>query len=150
VPKQAPRTKPKLSAPCEAHLAADAKAGRGKSGGPASRKRGGKHLREAEGNAKLAKERRLRENAQKHGAAHQTMGFSALPDTLAPGTQSTQHGFLIASAECFFSERCRPNGLLQKQMPFTVETSGFLEARCSVHGKPRSSLAKLGDHTLHA
>ena len=72
-----------------------------------------------------------------------------IAECLAPGTQSTQHGFLIASAECFFSERRRPSGLLQKQTPFTVQTSGFLEVHFPVHSKPRSSLAKLGDHTLH-
>jgi len=97
VPKQALRTEPKLSAPCEAHSAASPKARRGKSGGGTSRKRGGKHLREAEGNAKLAKERRLRENAQKHGAAHRTMGFSALRDTLHSTTG--WHGRLPAKEE---------------------------------------------------
>jgi len=70
VPKQALCTEPKLSAPCEAHLAAGPKARCGKSRGGTSRKHGGKHLHEVEGNAKLAKERRLWENAQKHEAAH--------------------------------------------------------------------------------
>jgi len=43
-----------------------------------------------------------------------TPASSRLPiaECLAAGTQSTQHGFLIASAECFFSEQRRPNGLL--------------------------------------
>ena len=88
MPKQpeAPHTQEKLSAPDKAHAAVHPKARRGKSRAAASRKRGGKHLREAEGNAKLAKEKKLREKAQKHGATHRTMGFSALQDALHSAT----------------------------------------------------------------
>jgi hypothetical protein len=62
------------------------KARRGARGKSSNRMRGGKDLRAAEGDAKLAKEKKLRERALKKGIAHRTAEFSVVQDSLHAST----------------------------------------------------------------
>lgn len=62
------------------------KARRGSRGEGVKRRRGGRHLSAAEGDAKRAKERSLRERARRHGGAHQTKKFSLVADSLHGST----------------------------------------------------------------
>jgi hypothetical protein len=62
------------------------KARRGARGKSSNRRRGGKDLRAAEGDAKLAKDKKLRERALKKGNAHRIAEFSVAQDSLYAST----------------------------------------------------------------
>jgi len=62
------------------------KARRGARGKGSSHRRGGKDLQEAGHNAKLAKEKKLRERGLKKGTTHRTARFSVVRDGLHVST----------------------------------------------------------------
>jgi hypothetical protein len=77
---ETPQVQGKLPVPAVPEPEDCKKTEQGGNGHRTGRKRGGRHLREAEGSAKLAKERKLRERAQKNGIAHRATGFSVVQD----------------------------------------------------------------------